>query len=215
MTKQKSSHLVQTAQRRERGTAVPVSTRRVTLADGMSVELQGINLANADVPDRSYFGEICGVRYLNQAVTLMFAQPKLGDDGLRSLVLIAMTPSSGAHFTKSLDDLRNPSLEEIVKQSNIEDRPLSEFPREEPEQTAALTANIVAVAIHGHECCLDFYHANAFSHAAARQSNQMYLDPVVRVTTYTALLWSLQRGLRELKKGYPRDALLIEEVAND
>ncbi len=213
MVKAKSGHLVETWQRRERGTAVPLSLHRIKLRDGSSAEVHGIDLTNADIPDKSYFGESCGVDYSDDLVRVMFAQPKLGGDGLRSLVLITMTPPAAAQFGKSLEKMTNPSLESLVGQTKITDKALSKFPTNEPEQTAALIADMVAVAVHGQECCLDFYHANAFSHLAAQRANasQLYLEPVVRVTTSSGLLLSLMRRLKQLRSQFPASIDIAEE----
>jgi hypothetical protein len=187
------------------------------LRDGTPADAYGIDLTNADVPDKTYFGECCGADYFGGVARIMFAQPKIGGGPtLRSLVLISMTPPAAAYFSKSLEEMRNPSLEEIVSQVKIPEKALSEFPPAEPEQTASLIANIVAVAVHGHECCLDFYHANAFSHLAAQKSNlnHLFLEPVVRVTTSTALLLSLMRRLQELRTHFPATPDLPEEVSH-
>src|SRR5258706_12104897 len=90
--------------RRERGDAIPVETRKVTLKDGSSGEVSTLSLANAEVPDRSYYGDACAVGYANETVRIVFAQPKLGNgNDFRTLVMISMTPASAVQFVRSVD----------------------------------------------------------------------------------------------------------------
>src|SRR6266480_3033162 len=98
MTKQQqraAGHLIQRIARRERTTPIPVTTHRVRFKDGTAGEIQSLSLADADVPDRTYFGEACSAKYENETVSMAFAQPKLGL-GLRSLVIVSMTPPAAA-----------------------------------------------------------------------------------------------------------------------
>jgi len=215
MTKQKSGHLVHSSQRRERGTAVPLSFTRVKLKDGSSGQVVGLDLSQAEVPDKSYFGEACGTDYVGDSVRIMFAQPKLSGGELRSLVLISMPPPSAKQFAQSIERMKNPTIQEIIASVHVPPKQLMAIPLTEPDQTASLTANLVAVGVHGHESCLDFYHANAFAHLAAQSnSSQMFLEPVVRVNTHTGLLYSLLVRLNELSAQFPK-AELVEEVSDE
>src|SRR5437868_6498460 len=96
-----TGHLIQRIARRERTTPIPVAVQRVRLKDGSAGEVHSLNLSEADVPDRTYFGEGCSAKYENESVSIAFAQPKLGG-GLRSLVIIAMTPPAAAQFVRSI-----------------------------------------------------------------------------------------------------------------
>lgn len=202
--------------RRERGSAVPLTTYQVKLADGSGAVHYGVDLTNAEIPDKTYFGEIGGVDYHRNVVRIMFAQPKLGTEELRSLVIISMNPHAAAYFSKSLDGMGSPSLEEILATFHGDPQALSAFPKEEPDQTASLIANIVAAAVHSYECCLDFYHVNAFAHLAVKniaKARELYLEPVVRIQTSSALLLSLKTRLAQMRKDYPTLAA-VEEVPN-
>jgi hypothetical protein len=203
----RGGQLVQTFARREKGTAVHVTARQVTLKDGTSGTVHGINLSEAEVPDRSYVAETCGAIYENNTVKLMFAQPKLGG-GLRSLVIISMTPLAAAQFLHAVEHLQNVSLDEIATKSNIIKEPLSDFPATEPEQTAGLAANMVAAAFSGRETCMDFYHANAFTVAALPATSKLHLEPVVRINTRTSLMLALVHRLQELRSEFPADAAI-------
>src|SRR3977135_2022807 len=109
MAKQlKTGHLV-TRVRRERGTPLPITKHKITLANGETAEYHGINLTEAEVPDRSYWGAGGGAKYENDALVMWFGQPKLGG-GLRSLVIITMNPQAAAQLTHSLNGMREPTL---------------------------------------------------------------------------------------------------------
>jgi len=215
MAKDKRGQLATTFTRRERGSSVPFSIKRVTLRDGSSGIAHGLDLSNAEIPDKTYFGEATGAVLVDDTVRVMFCQPKLGGV-LRSLVLVVMPPSSAMIFSKSLGGMKNPSVEEIIAQTKISPKRLFDLPVSEPEQTAVLTANVVAVAIHGHESCLDFYHVNAFAHFAAQsaKANQINLEPIVRIIMNTGLLLALKHRLDELESELRASGQALEEVEN-
>ena len=198
MARQKGGQIVPTFARREKGTAIPVSARTITLPDGSSAIAHAINLSGAEVPDRTYFGGSCGIEYSNKTIKIMFAQPKLGG-GLRSLLLISTTILGAAQFLDSVESLATPSLVDIATQTKIAPEPLMDFPAQEPEQTAEFVANIIAAAFSGQDACLDFYHANPYSVMMVPATNKLFLEPIVRVNTRTSLVLSLVNRLRQLK----------------
>ncbi len=206
MTKQHKAYtLAPTFSRRERGTPLRVTSEQIKLKDGSTGFVHGINLYDAEVPDKTYLAECCGARFENATVRLMFGQPKLGG-GMRSLVLISMSPTAVGQFLDMVNALQGPSLDDLVKMTGITPEPLSELPGTEPEQTAALIANMVAAAFANTETCLDFYHANAFTMASLQKTNQAYIEPIVRINTRTALFASLAKRLNDMRSEFPADA---------
>jgi hypothetical protein len=204
---------VQTLTRRERGISVPVQTKKVLLPDGTSGTAHAVDLSNIDVPDRVYEAEAAGAFLENGMIKLMFAQPKLGK-GLRSLVILTLTPQAINQLLNLIDGLESPSLKDIAKTVNVEPAPLMEYPTEEPEQTAALRANMAAVAFSGQDACFDFYYSNAFSAAYVRRTNRLHLDPVVRVNTYTSLSLSLFDKLHSFAGQFPPSVKASQENAH-
>src|SRR5258706_12760528 len=149
MAKQaRNDPLMRYAGRPERGTALPVVPRKVTLPDGTTAMAGAIDLSSAEVPEREYVAKACTAKYERYTVTIMLAQPKL-EGGLRNLVLIDLNPSAVSQFLVSVDEMQEPSLQEIAQQMKIEAEPEAEFPAAEPEQTATLPASVIAVAISG------------------------------------------------------------------
>ena len=212
MGKATRGHL-QTLVRRERGIAVPVSSKKVTLPDGSTLTEHGIDLSDIEVPDRVYEAEAAGAFYEGEMVKLMFAQPKLGG-GLRSLVILTLTPQSTGQLVQLIDRLEKPSLLDIAKTVNIEPAPLMEYPPVEPEQTASLRASMSAAAFSGQDACFDFYYSNAFSVASVRKTQKLYLDPVVRINTYTSLCLSLQDKLRGFMDRFPEKVKALLEKSD-
>lgn len=199
MVRNKKGQVTHTFSRRERGTPISVESHKIQMPDGAAGLAYGINMAAAEVPDRVYFGGTCGVYYSPPLLKIMFAQPKLGNTGLRSMLLLSMTPLGVEQFLRSVDELKEPSLDDIARTVRIEPEALTEVPNEEPEQTAEFAANIIASAFSGLDSCLDFYNANAFSMLSLRMQNKLYLEPIVRVNTRTSLVLSLVRRLREVQ----------------
>jgi hypothetical protein len=189
--------------RREPGTGLPVETRHVKLPDGSTGTAHAVNLSSADVPDRTYVAEIAGVEYSDFTVRIMFAQPRLGGGGLRSMVLLALTPRSVHQFVESIENMGKPTLDEICSGERIDPEKLTAFPAEEPAQTAEFFANLVASAFTGREATLDFYHASAFAISNLKTTNKLYVQPIVRVNARTALVVSLLRRLQELRAELP------------
>lgn len=169
-----------------------------------------MNLSTADIPERTYEGDVSGATYERELVRIMFAQPKLGG-GLRSLVIITMTPIAVAQFLNMIDSLEKPSLAEIVANVKINPESLTDFPKTEPDQTAALRANVVAAAFSGQEACFDFYYASPFSAAAISSTSQLNLEPIVRINTHTSVSISLIARLREFAERFPPSAKMREK----
>lgn len=214
----KSSSAITHFARRERGVTVPINVQSIKLPDGTAGAVAGIDLSSAEVPEREYLvADACGVEFKNDVLRIMFAQKKLGGE-LRSMVLISMTPLAANQFIRSVEKMGTPGLDEIAKLVGLVDEPLSEFPAEEPEQTAALPASIVAVAVSGRDVCMDFYHMSAFAHVTLRDGNakNLNLSPMVRITSMrTSLLVSLVHRLKELRKEFPEDATLWKDSVDD
>ncbi len=161
-----------------------------------------ISLANADIPERTYDSDVAGAIYEKDLVKLMFAQAKLGG-GLRSLVIVSMTPIATAQFLQMMTQMSKPSIREIADGTNIQVEALTPFPDVEPDQTASLRANVVAAAFSGQDACFDFYQISPFAAAQLPTTSKLNLEAVVRVNTYTSLAVSLIEKLQEFAKVFP------------
>lgn len=198
--------------RRERGTPLKVEAKRVTLPDGATGQVLSMALGEAEVPDRSYLAEACALTYDHDTMRIAFAQPKLDGKGLRTLLLIAMTPNAAANFLRSMREMKDPTLVEIAATVGLKAEPLITFPTEEPDQTAPVIANVVAVAVQARETTMDFYHANAFSHMHVRQDKEIYLEPVVRVNVRTALVLSMVERIEQLRAEFPPSDVAVAQA---
>ncbi len=202
----KPTEILQTLTRREKGTSIPITTRHVTLPDGTAGAVHGINLQEAEIPDRHYLATACGVIYSNERLRLLFAQQYLDATGLRNLVIINMAPLAAVQFLQAIRALNQPSLDDIAQRSHIEKQPLIEIHSDAEEQTVELPANVIAAAFSGRDASLDFYHASVSSLAAALSTNRIALEPVVRINLDTSLVISLVARLEQLSADFPQDA---------
>lgn len=172
----------------------------VPMSDGTSTTVVEISLANAPVPDRRYVADAATVIFSKGTVKLVFAQETITET-LRSMLIIQMSTAGVRQFLSSLKKMNNTDFDTLVKSLNIEHEELF-TPENEPEQTVALAANMVATAISGNEACLDFYSASAFVMANLATSNKVPVDPVVRVDLRTSLMVALVEKLRELEHNF-------------
>ena len=190
------------------GIGIDVIRQIVPQADGGSIQLAGFDLRSAPVPDRRYTADLAGMLYKNETVKFIFAQETISQIAgtLRSMLIVHMAATAARQFLRSFIDMDSPNLDDLVKISGIEPEPLFKV-EVEPEQTIALAANMVAVAIGDREVCLDFYHASAFAIANLSTASKIPVDPVVRVDLRTSLLLSLRKAIQDLEHSFPPDAI--------
>jgi hypothetical protein len=189
------------AVRRGEGALIDIVPHQSVGANGRTVLNLAIDLSNAPVPDRRYVADVASVSYSNGALKLFLGQQKL-PTGLRSLLVIHMTPLAAGQFISSLTRMKNPTIQEIAARSHVTSEPLTEI-TEEPEQTVAFASNIVAAAISNGEACVDFYQVSAFSLASAPVSKKIAIDPVVRLDLRLSLLLALLEELQKLEGSFP------------
>jgi hypothetical protein len=165
--------------------------------DGNTIAQMGINLAAADVPDRKYYADICGISSRRGTVNLMFGQEKVDESGLRSLLVVQMSEFAVGRLLATIDDVKSPTFQEQATAINLPTELLTEKIAE-PPQAIALPANIVLCAAAGNEACADFYMASPFALGNVMKSKRLALDPVVRVNLRSTLFLSMLDGLRKL-----------------
>lgn len=170
--------------------------------DGKSVTNIGANLAAASVPDRKYVADACAISYQRETVKLIFAQERFDGKGLRSAIVIHMSPRAVVQMLGMFDGPLKQAFEENAQAEGISPEPMANF-ESEPPQVAALSANLAVAAASGREACMDFYLASPFSLGAATQSRKLALDGVVRVELSTALFFGVIEALRELRGNFP------------
>lgn len=186
----------------EGSTTIAVDVKTFMSTDGRTVTNLGANLAGASVPDRKYVADACAVSYQRDTVKIIFAQEKFDGKGLRSAIVIHMTPRAVVQMLGVFDGPLHQIFEENARSEGIAPEQISTF-ESEPQQVAALSANLAIGAAAGREACLDFYQASPFSFSIAAQSRKLDLDGVVRVELSTALLLGLLGSLRELMSRFP------------
>lgn len=196
---------------RERGTPVPASNHNIKLIDGSMAQAVGIDLAQATCPDRSYPAELAGVVYENGTVKLLFGQATRGGK-VRSLIEISMAPLAVIQLLNVIEELKNPSLEDLFRQTGEVVRTLTKFD-EDPPEVARLKANMVSMGFSGSEACVDFYDASPFtmSNLQTGTATTANVAGVVRIDTQTSLMHALVLGIKELVSQFPPQIKALTE----
>jgi hypothetical protein len=183
-------------------TSIAVDVKTFLSTDGRTITNLGANLAGASVPDRKYVADACSVSYQRETVKIIFAQEKFDSKGLRSAIVIHMSPRAVVQMLGMFNGPLHQMFEENARAEGIAPEQMSAF-ESEPQQVAALSANLAIGAAAGREACMDFYQASPFSLGMAAQSRKLDMDGVVRVELSTALLLGLVEALRELASQFP------------
>ena len=186
------------------GTLISAKPNSIVGTDGQTAVVLGFNLLEAPVPDRRYAADFATLIYKNNVLKLIFGQEKLGVAGNRSLVVIAMHAPDVIQMLETLQSMQAPSLDELVEQVGIKAADLPTI-SEEPEQTIALAANFVAVAVSGHAACLDFYSASAFSIANIIKAQKLAVDAVVRIDLPASYFVAIRDALIKMKDTFSPD----------
>jgi hypothetical protein len=181
------------------GTPVSVAITHSVGANGMTEISMSIQLAEAPVPDRRYAADFVSIVYKDDVVKLIFGQEKLSSTEVRSCVVVALNLHDASLLLKTIEDMANPSLDEIFQASHATVVPKIREIKEEPAQTIALSANFVLAASSGRSSCMDFYSVSAFAFAETQKTKKVPVDPVVRIDLSTANLIALRDELLRLK----------------
>ncbi len=186
--------------RQGEGVTIDVSVSAIPGLDGNPAMSVLMDLTKAKVPDRRYAADVCAIRRIHGTVKVMFGQERVDGQGWRTLLVIEMSELAVSRFVDSFEQMKNPTMDEIIGHSKYQADALSTNVSEpsQPNQAASLFANLGLVAISDNEACIDFYHASAFSLGAVQHSQKMAVDPVVRIDLRSSLLFGLIAGLRGL-----------------
>lgn len=169
----------------------------VVKPDGTTVTEISISLSNAPVPDRKYTAEYSSAKYRSGLIKIAFGQFEFIEQKLRSLLVIHLGPHHLGEFLDTLDKM-SPSLDVLAEQNGVRPAIFAAI-TEEPAQTLAFSATYMLVAISGFETCMDLYQASAFALHHMRNSNQLMIDPVVRIDLPTASFLNLVTDLRDIR----------------
>jgi hypothetical protein len=179
------------------GTPINVVLEQFTATDGTQVTNIGIDLNQAPVPDRRFAADSCGVIVKNGTVKILFGQDRVSGDGWRSLVIVQMSARAAGRFLGSLAHPNNPFLE--LKKTTAElygvEKLVESFSEPPQGQAIALAANLPAIGITDNETCLDFYQTSPFALSAVANTEELALEPVVRVDLRSSLFLGLLEGL--------------------
>ncbi|KWR88746.1 hypothetical protein RM96_17685 [Cupriavidus sp. IDO] len=131
---------------------------------------------------------------------LLFGQERISGNELRSLLVVKMTPVGVQHFMDAIGAMPKPTVKELMAAVGAPSEALRSIDNE-PDQTVAFAANLVASSFAGFEACFDFYQASAFSMAHVSATQKLAVDPVVRVEMRIGLADALLDELQRTRTG--------------
>ena len=193
---------VQPVMRQNDGIAMGVKKTIEMRPDGQSVVAVSIDFTTAPVPDRKYVADIASVIGYDHSIKLLFGQNKL-PKGLRSLLVVDMSPSAITKFVTTISEVNNPSYRDIAELTQLSTPKLTKI-TDEPDQTVAFKANIISSAASGEDACIDFYYISPFAMRDLATNDKVSIDPVVRVDIQVNLFVSLLEELERVVKKYPQ-----------
>lgn len=174
---------------------MPVERLHTLTVDGTSAVQFGFKLNEAPAPDRRYVADVYGITPMTGGFKLLFAQEKIGSAAMRSLLVVQMHTDAIRRFVESTADLPGPRPEFVSADPKLD---LPTVITEEPEQTLAVSANVVAVALSNGESCMDFYQISPFASHAVHNGGELQMSQVVRIEWRTGQLFGFLAALERL-----------------
>lgn len=182
-----------------------VSSAGSSRSEGHSVHFEhldahgavGLDVSKAPVPSRRYAAEACAVDSDGRDMRIVFVQSAVFGDEIETALVVRMNPTAVVQYAESVTSMKSPNLTEIAEIMKVVPEPLLEI-KSRPHQTVKVVANLVSMAVAGHETCIDFYHASAFAVRKSEGQNKIEVEPVVRVDMSTSLFLSLNDRMQEI-----------------
>jgi hypothetical protein len=170
------------------------------------VQLQ-LNMLEAPTPARRYAAETAMVEVADDLVRLTFGQFGHSKKSLRTLLVVRMYPEAVRRLLTSSNDLTS-AVTEFMGRNSLKAQVLPETVEEDPPHVVLVDSNVVAIGFSGREAEADFYHVTpmALRRTEQTQSNDLELDPVVRVSLPTTMLASVLALLYGLGDRLPKEA---------
>lgn len=209
MAKQNRNFHIPQAQSYSEGVGSGLKRSVEMLPNGQTVMSLSLDFTTAPVPDRKYVADVAWVVQATDSIKLLFGQNKVSS-GLRSLLVINISPESAKVFINAIDLVQKPSFREIAELTQLAIPQLIEI-TEEPEQTIAFKANIISGSVSGHDACIDFYYISPISMRNLATMDKAGIDAVVRVDIQVNLFVAFIEQLKVVSQNYPS----IKEYSNE
>jgi hypothetical protein len=170
-----------------------------------------LDITGVPVPDKKYVADVYGVTHAGQAIKLYFGQSPVPGGDLHTLLVINMSMQSVQNCVSVIDQVKEPSFDEIRDRENVSPAPIMEI-KQIPAQTVTLSATLAISAMSGQDAAMDFLKSSAFAIAVAAKTSELAVDPVVRVEMSSEIFIGLVNELRRVVSTAPRP---IVERSND
>lgn len=204
MSKPKSTTIQRVAERPGEGAILATHRQQSVNVDGTTGIALAIDMSSAPVPERRYVADVASVVRVADSVRLIFGQSRVGNNELRSLVVIHM-PSLGIHqFLSSADEIKA-AMVGFAKKFRLSVGQLTQI-QVEPLQTVALAATIIMASVSGREACMDFYYSSPYIAYQVIRGGKFAVDPVARVMLPMNLLLAICNQLEAIKDDLPNDS---------
>lgn len=175
-----------------KGRGVPVSLTAQGMHGDSPVYSFAMELAQADPPERQYTADSVVLAIKEDIVHLAFAQSKLDDSGLRSMLDVCMPIDHAWNYARSLRALLPPPANTGLKSPVSIGR--------EPDEVVAVTATLGLMVAAHYEATADFYYIAARDHnkVVSASTTHINVEPVVRINMSAAVARGLIEPLIEL-----------------
>jgi hypothetical protein len=187
-------------------TTIRVHRQSQTAPDGTTSVLVSFDLSGAPVPSRRYVAESAAVNRSDYGVELAFAQHRRDGSGApRSMVIVSVTPDCVHQFLESSAGFRD-LLSSFSAQYQLPTVPLRQL-NQEPASAVTLSANVLMAAYAGHSACIDCFSISPWAFRSVSHTEDLAIEPVVRIELPTALLDPILNRLAEIRSTLPPRAL--------
>jgi hypothetical protein len=163
----------------------------------MTVQM-GINFANAEVPERSYYADYCDVQQGRVSLELTFGKLVTGQQRLRTKIEISYPEALFVSQLWASSTIFHEGLRKAARPLE----PLSAV--EDTDKVQTFRASIVFMGVWGEDAVLDFYYVSPKDLGvlmAVGQEMNVGLEPVVRVAMGNSLLYEFLEKCKPFVEG--------------
>lgn len=183
---------------------MPVVKRDIPHPDGSTTTEYNLDLDQMPIPERRYVADVAWVDHRDDFIRFIFGQRALSGEKLRSVVIVNLYPEPIRNMLgRSAEFVAN--IAEFLKRNEMAVSDPGPLP-EEPNQTVALTANVMSLTFVGREAEWDFFHLPPSGVRKIDERSDVVMDPVVRIDLATRLVAGILQALERLLPSLPQEA---------
>lgn len=162
-----------------------------------------VDITGAPRPARQYAADVAWFDRRPDQATLYFGQLRLDKKKLRSVLQVAVAPTTAWRILSNSKDATL-SMSAYLERAGVDALAATAF-EEEPDQSVLVRANMMSIAQVHHDAVADFYNISPTQVRDMQKTGYIDIDPVVRVETSTALLVGLLNAMYAHESHFPKD----------